>query len=52
MKKIGADVQHQEMKVSKEDPWDYNIYGGHNAWEYAYADTTLVDWFLQYPHEE
>jgi len=51
LKKIGADVYYTENKIDKQDPWDYNIYRGHNAWDYAYMGTELVDWFLQYSRE-
>lgn len=48
LKKIGANVKYREIKISKEDPWDYKVFGGHNAWDYAYEGTALIDWFLQY----
>jgi predicted peptidase len=48
LKKIGADVRYSEIRVSRDDPWDYGIFHGHNAWDYAYQDTELIDWFLKY----
>jgi predicted peptidase len=51
LKKIGAEVTYSEIKVSDQDPWDYGIFGGHNAWDYAYESTELVDWFLKYKRQ-
>ena len=48
LKKIGANVKYREIQVSENDPWDGKIFNGHNAWDYAYEGTTLIDWFLQY----
>ena len=48
LKKIGADVQYREIKLSDQDPWGYGIFGGHNAWDYAYDGTALIDWLLKY----
>jgi hypothetical protein len=31
------------ISISEDDPWDYGIFGGHNAWDYAYAGTFLLD---------
>ncbi|MBN1960398.1 MAG: hypothetical protein JW841_05590 [Deltaproteobacteria bacterium] len=47
LQNIGAQVQYREISVSINDPWDYKIFGGHNAWDFAYEGTELVDWFLQ-----
>jgi hypothetical protein len=51
LKKAGADVQYREIKVNDQDPWDFKIFGGHNAWDYAYTDTTLIDWFLRHSQQ-
>ena len=48
LKKIGAEVTYQEFKIDGKDAWDVGIFGGHNAWDYAYQGTDLVDWFLKH----
>lgn len=48
LKKIGANVKYKEFLIDEKDPWDYKMFGGHNAWDYVYEGTTLLDWFLQY----
>ena len=48
LKKIGANVKYKEFLINKKDPWDYKMFGGHNAWDYVYEGTVLMDWFLQY----
>ena len=48
LKNIGANVKYKEIHVNEEDPWDYKLFDGHNAWDYVYTGTDLLDWFLQY----
>ena len=48
LKKIGANVKYKEYTIDKNDPWDYKIFGGHNAWDYVYEGTGLIDWLLEY----
>ncbi len=47
LKKTGADITYLEIDNSRPDPWDA-LFGGHNAWDYAYSGTRLMDWFLKY----
>ncbi|MBN1498651.1 MAG: prolyl oligopeptidase family serine peptidase [Spirochaetes bacterium] len=48
LKKAGVYVKYKEYKINKNDLWDYGMFEGHNAWDYAYKDTMLVEWLLQY----
>jgi predicted peptidase len=51
LQSIGAEVEYREIEVSKDDPWDYGIFGGHNAWDYAYTGTGLLDWLLEHKQD-
>lgn len=46
-KEMGADVVYREIDNTDPDAWD-SFFGGHNAWDYAYEGTALIDWFLQH----
>jgi hypothetical protein len=32
---------------TKPHAW-YTLFGGHNAWDYAYEGVQLIDWFLKH----
>ncbi|MBN2175180.1 MAG: prolyl oligopeptidase family serine peptidase [Bacteroidales bacterium] len=51
LQSIGAEVEYREIKISQDDPWDYGIFGGHNAWDYAYMGTSLLDWLLEHKQD-
>ncbi|MBN2442898.1 MAG: prolyl oligopeptidase family serine peptidase [Spirochaetales bacterium] len=48
LKKTGGEVEYREITISKQDLWDSRLFNGHNAWDFAYEGTTLIDWLLQF----